>query len=438
MQMILLRHVAIQKALGSFPCDEVSSFSAKGSGSGSAFFLLTINAKPHIAKCAFPDMPPLVHQRLNEEIETYIALMQLRENGFSMPYVRPLVLTKEPFAMIVLPFVSGISTAMLVRDPRAGEIYPSIFMQGIGRLLTYYRTHQKPCLDPVAWFQQNTIEKALQPLRDKQALFPDVLPTLCINGVSIENGLVFFQKLGSEGCATSDPVVKMMRQILFPRFYAEMTTDPNALNEIINPETGELCCIDPGRLEKAQFVYPLIKHEGSFAHALPFVLNNELTIQIEAKSHEEEPTPENWIVSCKDEHREGYARSKALHTLPAVMSRLESHSDGKQLLASRPFFVVHCFFFAFRQFLRDLGYAVGGDNLLRQRADMAFFSLGMAVIKPVLENIAVEIIREEKNLADPENSVFLKELTNRVVSARLSDTADPAVRLFHEWFGDSK
>lgn len=121
-----------------------------------------------------------------------------------------------------------------------------------------------------------TIALALDPIqmyRQKSQYDWLRMPEILVNFILFKNGISVFESL-QERQGTQN-AVHIKQCLLSPRYVAEVPTDPNLLNEMVS-SAGEVYWIDPGRVEQAQLSYPLIKHEGPFAHMLPYVLQGEL------------------------------------------------------------------------------------------------------------------------------------------------------------------
>lgn len=313
----------------SFSSENVTSLPVTGSGSGASFYSLESNDARYVIKIAFGGSP---RKRVQEEMGAYKIL---QEKPWTLPYLTPLLLEKTSFSCLVLPFLEGKCTSEVVRWDTGKEIYRDIFAQGIGGLLTLYKDTCRVCPNPIAWFNEKTISYVLDPLKNQKEFLEDRrLSGLLINGVPISNCIPFFESLGGHGdYLIPQDLREAIQLVLSPRYMAEVPTDPNTLNEMAVIKDGKLTVhwIDPGRVEDAQLAYPLIKHEGMFAHVLPYILQNELVVHLE--------TPGNYAISLQDVTlSDGFLRSKSLHGLSEVMARLESHPSGKILVENRPFF----------------------------------------------------------------------------------------------------
>ena len=410
---------------------EIAPLVVTGSGSGASFFSLTSGTLRYIMKAAWEGPP---RRRVQEEMAAYRAL---KTKGWDLPYLTPFLLEETSLSCLILPFLEGETTANLLRSEHGKDCYGEVFEQGIGKLLTLYKETCHVCENPRDWFISKTIAHALDPLQSAVSFHEEMgQSVLTFNGVEVPNGLSFFRTLGGAGdYPKSDAVREAIQWVLSPRYMAEVPTDPNTLNEMVLVKDGGVTVhwIDPGRVEESQLAYFFIKHEGMFAHVLPYMLQQELDIHVSSAG--------NYQIALPSPHDpSSFQRSKDLQGMSAVMSRLESHPAGNALLEQRPFFKVHFLFFAFRQFLRDLAYAIANKDEVRARADLAFFSLGMKVIAPVLEDIVAQVGVRFSGLpfasvvTDPQNKEILRAMTEDAYVRRV-EGVEPEMVLYREWFG---
>jgi len=401
----------------------IQAYDVSGSGSGASFFTCDSGGVgAYLIKTALSGLPA---SRVVEEIAAYRILKEIYSD---LPYLTPVKMEDSPYPYLVLPFLKGQPTSELVRRNMSKTAYLDVFNQGIGALLTRYQDTAKVCPDPLRWFRERTIGYGVAPVATLDTSLLDFrAETLVLNGIRLLNGFSFFAKLGCENSSDS-------AWLLSPRYLAKVPTDPNTLNEmIVMTDAGpRVSWIDPGRVELAQVVYPLIKHDGPFAHLLPYSLNHELHVTVTGEGYD--------IALLPHVNVDGFESSKELHSMTAAMSRLEGHMSGGALLAERPFFEVHFLFFAFRQFLRDMAYAIVNGDRDRAVVDLSFFSLGMKVISPILDTIVSNIKAEfpgesfERIVREPSNRDRLRGISEKAYQARMQDgTAE--MSLYLQWFG---
>lgn len=396
-----------------------------GSGSGASFFTCkdagAEASDAYLIKAAMLDSPAA---RVREEIKAYHIL---QESYSDLPYLRPVKMEELPYPYLILPFLTGQSTSELVRRNISEREYSDIFNQGIGVLLARYQRTAELCINPLLWFSERTIGHGMSPVAKLDTSLLDFrAERLVFNGLCIPNGLSFFSELG----ATASHLE--FSWILSPRYLSVIPTDPNTLNEMVlmTGSGNRVNWIDPGRVELAQLVYPLIKHDGPFAHLLPYILNHELQVT----------SGEGCTVLLSRMDVDGFESSKKLHSMTAVMSRLADHVSGGELLRERPFFKVHFLFFTFRQFLRDMAYAIANNDKDRAVVDLSFFSLGMKVVSPILDAIVSNIKAQfpgedfEAIVRDPSNKDSLRDISDKAYQNRMQD-GTPEIRLYQKWFG---
>ena len=421
-----------------------TEFRPDGSGSGAEFYQFhTSQGIEYLMKVGSANV-------MRGEIDTFRKMSHLAEDHpVRKSHLEP-VFSLEPAAdrvgIIVMRKLDAHTTfdEMLAKDADP-EFFNLIFKQGIGMFIQSFWEHQVPCENPREWFFEKTVDNVLNPLTDllrrtgtefqANASAEMTQDQVMLNGVKLPNCLDFLAALKGikVGAGISATTIEIIRKILYIRFLVdiETTSDPNLFNEMVSTVNGEprVTFIDPGRLEprkQVQVAAVLVKHDGPFALMLPFVLKKWARL---TETGDLDFGP----------HQANFEKFKHIHDVLSMMNRYQGLEAGAQLMAQRPFFMIHLLFYSIRQFLRDAPYAETTNDLNRLKIDFRLGCLGMAAMERILITIAKGIKTNfpdtliDDVFADPSNFDCLNKIGIDAYKA-FSESEDAIATLFRTIF----